>query len=148
MPVDIRPLRSADEAEWRGLWADYLEFYGTTVPEAVYTTTFARLIGDDQQDFNCLVAVVDGRLVGLTHYLFHRNCWKIENVCYLQDLYADASVRGAGIGRALIEAVYNAADTAGAPRVHWMTQEANTTARQLYERIAEKSEFIQYVRQL
>ena len=146
MPVEIRPLQTADQAEWRGLWADYLDFYGTRVPEAVFATTFSRLVGDDPQDFNCFVAVADGKLVGLTHYLFHRNNWKIENVCYLQDLYADPAARGAGVGRALIEAVYGAADAAGVATVHWMTQEDNTTARQLYDRIGQKTPFVQYVR--
>lgn len=148
MPVEIRPLHPADKAAWHGLWTEYLDFYGTTLPEAVFASTFARLIGDDAQDFNCLVAEQNGQLVGLTHYLFHRNCWKIENVCYLQDLYASPTVRGTGVGRALIEAVYAKADAAGAPRVHWMTQENNATARQLYDRIATKSEFVQYVRPL
>lgn len=146
MPVEIRPLRAADQADWRGLWADYLEFYGTTVPEAVFATTFARLVGNDPQDFSCLVAVSDGELIGLTHYLFHRNNWKIENVCYLQDLFAAPAVRGSGVGRALIEAVYAAADAEGVASVHWMTQEANTTARQLYDRIGQKTPFVQYVR--
>ena len=148
MPVDIRPLRSADLADWRGLWADYLDFYGTSVSEAVFASTFARLIGDDPVDFNCLVAVHDGRIVGLTHYLFHRHNWKIENVCYLQDLYVAADARGTGAGRALVEGVYEVSEAAGVSSVHWMTQEDNATARQLYDRIAGKSEFVQYVRAL
>ena len=148
MPVEIRPLRPADLAAWRGLWTDYLDFYGTVVSEAVFASTFARLTGDDAQDFNCLVAVVDDKIVGLTHYLFHRHNWKIENVCYLQDLYADPSTRGMGIGRALIEGVYAQAADAGVSTVHWMTQEDNTTARRLYDRIAQKSAFVQYVKPL
>ena len=79
-------------------------------------------------------------------YLFHRHCWKIENVCYLQDLYADPSARGMGVGRALIEAVYEQADAAGAPSVYWMTQEFNHTARQLYDRIGQLTPFIKYQR--
>ena len=112
----------------------------------VYASTFTRLLGDDPRDFNCFVAELDGRLVGLTHYLFHRHAWRIEEVCYLQDLYADPEVRGTGVGRALIEAVYAAADAHGAPAVYWLTQEFNTTARQLYDRIAKVSPFIRYNR--
>jgi GNAT superfamily N-acetyltransferase len=85
-------------------------------------------LGADPQDFNGLVAVIDGKLVGRTHYLYHRHGWKVENVCYLQDLYADPSVRGMGVGRALIEAVYAAADANGTPSVYWLTQEENTEA--------------------
>lgn len=142
----IRPLRPEDHAEWHRLWTAYLAFYNTSVPEEVYATTFARLLGDDPQDFSALVAEVDGRLMGLTHYLFHRHAWKVERVCYLQDLYVDPATRGTGLGRALIEAVYARADAAGAPAVYWLTQDFNATARQLYDRIAQVTPFIRYVR--
>ena len=142
----IRPLEEKDRDDWARLWAGYLKFYETSVKPEVYESTFARLLGDDPRDFNCFVAELDGRLVGLTHYLFHRHAWRIEEVCYLQDLYADPKVRGTGIGRALIEAVYAAADRHGAPAVYWLTQDFNTTARQLYDRIAKVSPFIRYNR--
>lgn len=144
----IRPLRPEDRSEWARLWTGYLEYYKTSVPEAVYASTFARLVGDDPQDFNGLIAEVDGRAVGLVHYLFHRHCWKIENVCYLQDLYADPTVRGQGVGRALIEAVYAAADANGTPAVYWLTQDFNETARKLYDRVAQVTPFIRYNRKL
>jgi GNAT superfamily N-acetyltransferase len=146
MPVDIRPLIPQDEPAWRRLWTGYLTFYQASVPEAVYATTFARLLGRDSADFNGLIALVDGHPLGITHYLFHRHCWKVENVCYLQDLYVDPAARGTGLGRALIEAVYARADAAGAPSVYWLTQDFNQTARQLYDRVAKVSPFIRYTR--
>ncbi len=146
MTHKIRPLRPTDEAEWRRLWTDYLAFYKTTVPEAVYASTFARLLSDDPQDFSCLVAEGDNGLLGLTHYLFHRHGWKIENTCYLQDLFVDPAARGTGLGRALIEAVYEKADAAGAPSVYWLTQDFNHEARLLYDRIAKVTPFIRYIR--
>lgn len=142
----IRPLGAEDEAAWRVLWTDYLTFYKTTRPEDVYASTFARLLGDDAQDFHCLIAEQDGVPVGLVHYLFHRHCWRIENVCYLQDLFAAPAVRGTGVGRQLIEAVYTAADTAGAPSVYWLTQDDNTDGRRLYDRVGEFTNFIKYQR--
>ena len=142
----IRPLEARDREDWARLWTGYLQFYETSVAPEVYDSTFARLLGDDPRDFNCFVAELDGKLVGLTHYLFHRHAWRIEEVCYLQDLYADPEVRGTGVGRALIEAVYAAADAYGAPAVYWLTQEFNTTARQLYDRIGKVSPFIRYNR--
>ncbi|MFO1201614.1 MAG: GNAT family N-acetyltransferase [Tabrizicola sp.] len=148
MPPSIRPLRREDEADWRRLWTGYLAFYQTSVPETVYASTFERLLGDDPQDFSALVAEVDGKLLGLTHYLFHRHAWRIENVCYLQDLFVDPQARGLGLGRKLIEAVYEKADAAGAPQVYWLTQDFNTQARQLYDRIAKVTPFIRYIRPL
>ena len=144
--IEIRPLRPEDAAEWRRLWTGYLEFYRTTVPEEVYDTTFSRLLGDDPQDFNGFLALVGGRPMGLVHFLFHRHCWKIENVCYLQDLYVDPQARGTGLGRKLIEAVYAAADANGTPAVYWLTQDFNTAGRRLYDRVAHVTPFIRYMR--
>ncbi len=146
MTVTIRPVEARDEAEWRVLWTGYLTFYESSVTEEVYQTTFARLLSDEPQEFHGLVAEKDGALIGLTHYLFHRHCWRIENVIYLQDLFVSEAARGTGAGRALIEAVYAAADAAGCPTVYWMTQDFNATARQLYDRIATQTPFIKYAR--
>ncbi|WP_300057988.1 GNAT family N-acetyltransferase [uncultured Roseobacter sp.] len=144
--LSVRPLRMEDKAEWAELWTAYLAFYETTRPQEIFDLYFDRLMGDDPQDYNGLVAELDGRLVGLTHYLCHRHGWSEANVCYLQDLYAAPDVRGAGIGRALIEAVYALADAEGAPGVYWLTQDFNATARQLYDRIGVKTPFIKYNR--
>ena len=146
MTTTIRPLHAEDWLEWKRLWHDYLAFYETELPDVIYDTLFARLLGDDPQDFHGLIAEVEGRPVGLTHYVFHRHGWKVENVCYLQDLYADPTVRGQGVGRALIEAVYAEADNAGAPSVYWLTQDFNTEARKLYDRIGTLTPFIKYAR--
>jgi GNAT superfamily N-acetyltransferase len=144
--VVVRHLARADEADWRRLWTAYLRFYNSSVAEEVYATYFARLLGDDPQDYDCFLAEVDGRPAGLTHFVFHRHGWRIENVCYLQDLYADADVRGRGVGRALIEAVYAEADRRGCPQVYWLTQEFNAEARRLYDRIGVATPFIKYQR--
>lgn len=144
--LTIRPLRPDDRARWADLWHGYLAFYETEVPEEVYDTTFARLLGDDPQDFSCFVAEQDGTLVGLTHYLFHRHAWRIERVCYLQDLYAAPEARGTGVGRALIQAVYDEADRQKSPNVYWLTQDFNHTARQLYDRIGKLTPFLKYQR--
>jgi len=144
--ITTRAITAADEPEWRRLWTAYLTYYETSVPEAVYASSFARLLGDDPQDFTGLIAEIDGKPCGLVHYLFHRHMWKIEKTCYLQDLYADPQARGMGVGHALIEAVYKAADAQGCPSVYWLTQDFNATARKLYDRIGKLSPFIRYNR--
>lgn len=147
--ITIRFLEPGDEAEWRRLWTGYLEFYESTVPEAVYRSSFDRMMAGNKgapNEFRGLLALIDGKPVGLVHYVFHRHGWRVENVCYLQDLYADPSVRGTGVGRALIEAVYEKADAEGCPAVYWLTQEFNHTARKLYDRIGVLTPFIKYSR--
>ena len=142
----IRPLSPSDHAAWRPLWTAYLAFYDTTLPDAVIDTSFARLTDPGVTDYHGLVAEAGGELLGITHYLYHRHGWKIEPVCYLQDLFTAPEARGRGVGEALIRAVYAAADAAGAPAVYWMTQEDNATARRLYDRIATLTPFRKYQR--
>ena len=127
----IRPLEQSDHAAWRRLWTAYQAFYERVLPDEVFESTWQRLFDNGAYEPKCLVAELDGRVIGLTHYLFHRNCSAIANNCYLQDLYADPHVRGTGVGRALIEAVYAQADKTGAANVYWMTQHFNENARKL-----------------
>lgn len=142
----IRPVEPGDAAEWRRLWAGYLQYYETVLPEQVYATTFARLLAGGPKEFRGLIALRDGRPVGLVHFLFHRSSWAVEEVCYLQDLYTDPEMRGGGVARALIEAVYAAADAAGCPTVYWFTQDFNARARRLYDRIGVLTPFVRYGR--
>ncbi len=144
MAVTIRPIRPVDRADWDRLWAGYLRFYETTLPRAVSDATFARLVSGDPAEPAGLLAVAGGRVAGLAHFLFHRSTWSACDTCYLQDLYADPAARGAGIGRALIEAVYAAAAARGADPVYWLTQEHNGTARRLYDRVAALTPFRVY----
>ncbi len=141
----IRPLQRDDEADWRHLWTDYLTFYGTQRPETVYATTWARLF-DPAEPVHGIVAERDRQVIGLCHYLFHRHTWFETDICYLQDLFVDPAVRNTGAGRALIEAVYAAADEAGACSVYWTTQEFNYAGRMLYDRVGRRTPFIKYSR--
>ncbi|CAN5793327.1 GNAT family N-acetyltransferase [soil metagenome] len=145
-PVRVRPLAPGDEAAWRGLWRGYLAFYRTELPEAVYAESFRRLNDAAVTDYHGMVAEKGGRPVGLVHYIYHRHGWQIADACYLQDLYVVEAARGAGAGRALIEAVYEAADAAGCPSVYWLTQAENAPARLLYDRLAKVTTFIKYSR--
>lgn len=142
----IRPLEAADRADWDRLWTAYLDFYETQLPMQVYDITFQRLLDPDPASFRCLIAEAEGQPRGLVHFVFHPHCWRMDQVCYLQDLYVDPGMRGTGLGRMLIEAVYAAADAEGAPQVYWMTQDFNAAARQLYDRIGQVTPFVKYIR--
>ena len=109
----------------------------------VTQATWARL-QDPAEPMHVLGAFLDGRLVGIVHYLFHRSTWTIGDYCYLQDLFTVPEARGQGAGRALIEAVYDRAAVAGASRIYWLTHETNATARGLYDTLADRTGFIQY----
>jgi GNAT superfamily N-acetyltransferase len=141
--VVIKPVGEDERAAWEPLWKAYQVFYETRLSEENNGVLWRRL-HDPNEPMHLLGAYADGKLIGITHFLYHRSCWSIGNYCYLQDLFVVPEARGRGAGRALIEAVYAAAKEAGASRVHWLTQEGNATARALYDTLADRSGFIQY----
>ena len=145
--VIVRAVATGDFDAWRPLWDGYNAFYGrageTALPEAMTRTTWARFF-DPAEPVHALVAERDGALVGLVHYIFHRTTTMHAPICYLNDLFTTAETRGAGVGRALIEAVYEAARAAGSTRVYWQTHETNDTAMRLYDQVAARSGFLVY----
>lgn len=141
--VIIRPVGPDERAAWEPLWAGYIAFYKATLAPGATDVAWSRF-HDPNEPMHLLGAYVDGKLTGIVQYLFHRSTWTPGDYCYLQDLFVDNSARGLGLGRKLIEAVYDKAREAGASRVHWLTQNENATARLLYDRIADNSGFMQY----
>jgi GNAT superfamily N-acetyltransferase len=148
-PPTIRPVERADYTQWLPLWEGYNAFYGrsgpTALAQSITAVTWERFF-DPQEPVHALVAADDSGLLGLAHYLFHRNTTQVELDCYLQDLFTVAHARGRGIARALIEAATAEARRGGACCLYWHTHESNATARRLYDRVAEHSGFILYSR--
>lgn len=129
------------------LWEGYNAFYGregaTALAPTITLTTWARFLDPEEPVF-ALVAQSGGRLLGLAHYLFHRSTTRIEATCYLQDLFTAEDARGLGVGRSLIEGVYEAVKQAGIRRVYWQTHTSNETGRRLYDKVARHAGFIVY----
>ncbi len=144
--ITIRPLAPEDRAEWQRMWEGYLGFYRTELAPEVIDMAFSRLNSGEAGEFRGLMASVGERPAGLAHYLFHRHGWKVEPVCYLQDLWVEPAFRGTGLGRRLIEAVYTKADAADAGSVYWLTAENNYDGRRLYDRVGRRTPFIKYDR--
>jgi len=149
--VSVRAVSRQDYDQWLLLWEGYNAFYGrsgeTALSPDVTLMTWTRFF-DAYEPVHGLVAEHDGQLLGLAHYLFHRNTISIAPTCYMQDLFTSEAARGKGVGRALIGEVYEQARLAGAPRVYWHTQETNRTAMQLYDKMAEHSGFVVYRKML
>jgi GNAT superfamily N-acetyltransferase len=147
----IRFVVRTDFSQWLPLWKGYNEFYGrsgkTALPDEITQTTWARFF-DVYEPIHAMVAESDGELVGLVHYLFHRSTISISPTCYLQDLFTRESTRGQGVGRQLINAVYEQAKLAGVARVYWQTHESNSSAMKLYDQLADRSGFIVYRKNL
>ena len=145
--LSVRFVTRQDYDQWLPLWDGYNAFYGrsraTALNPEITRMTWARFF-DAYEPVHALVADSGGELLGLTHYLFHRSTIAIEPNCYLQDLFTSAAARGKGVGRALINGVYEQAKLAESPRVYWLTHQTNQTAMQLYDKVAEHSGFVVY----
>jgi GNAT superfamily N-acetyltransferase len=139
----IRTMSLDERSIWEDLWTGYLDFYGTNISQETKSVTWARL-HDPNEPVYLLAASLAGRIVGIAHYLYHRSCWSIGDYCYLQDLFVAADARGKGVGAELIKQVEIIARAAGASRIYWLTKEDNLFARALYDKLADRSGFIQY----
>jgi GNAT superfamily N-acetyltransferase len=147
MTITVRPLKASDKAEWLELFKAYITFYKSTVADDVIQETWQRLLSGEEHVHRCLIATDErDRPIGLAHILFHRSTWSKTWYCYLEDLFVRPDVRAQGVGEALIQAVYAAADVRQVTRVYWTTQEFNYRARGLYDKVATKSPFLQYRR--
>ena len=139
----IRMLQHGDQAQWRALWTDYLSFDGSVLDAAVNEQTWTRLL-DKSEPMHGALAFAGDEPVGFVHYVFHRSTWTLSDSCYLQDLFVAPAARGSGYGRALIAHVSDAVAAAGSSSVYWQTQHDNATAIALYEKVAQRSRYIQF----
>jgi GNAT superfamily N-acetyltransferase len=144
--IFVTAFRTEDHERWTTLWREYLDFYETSLPAEIYEHTWRLLLDPDGpiHGFGARLGSAAAPLVGITHYLFHAHVWSLKEVCYLQDLFVDPTLRSKGVGRALIERVAAVARARNCLRLYWATKEDNTPARQLYDRLANFNGFIRY----
>jgi GNAT superfamily N-acetyltransferase len=140
----IRSALPSDEAVWRRLWRGYLDFYESRIADDVTNRTWKRILDPDSAVM-CIVAEVDGEVLGFAHCVVHENTWETQPICYLEDLYVDPAARGQGIAYAIIDWLRNAMRAEGWARLYWHTRESNAQARRLYDRFAEADDFVRYV---
>ncbi|QNH50675.1 GNAT family N-acetyltransferase [Acinetobacter venetianus] len=146
--MNLRTLNQDDYENWLLMWKAYQAFYQVEIDQQITMNTFARLL-NPQEDMYCFVIEDDSdQLIGFVHFIFHRSMWTIGDYCYLQDLFVDPNARANGLGRKLIEAVYEKAAARNCSRVYWLTHESNDQARMLYDKVAINAGFIQYRKNL
>ncbi|MEI6649075.1 MAG: GNAT family N-acetyltransferase [Actinomycetes bacterium] len=143
MAIQVRPLAAQDKQVWDQLFDGYLIFYKTDLSSEQIALTWNRLLDPEYNSFG-LVAIVDGVVLGLTHYSFQTSTWALKNYCYLEDLFVSTESRGQGIGRALIDAVLEIAKVEGSSRLYWATDKSNVTAQKLYDTYGPESGILQY----
>jgi GNAT superfamily N-acetyltransferase len=139
--ISVGKLSPSDRAAWEELFRAYIDFYERAEADEMYDQAWREFEADTRM--HALGARLDGRLVGITHFLIHPST-SGPDMCFLQDLFTAENARGQGAGRALIAAVTDWAKDQGCARVYWNTHESNTTARRLYDTVAVNRGFIRY----
>ncbi len=142
-PVTLRDPTALDEAAWRRLWAGYVAFYQTEIPEAVTASTWRRILTPDSGIF-CRLAEREAQVIGFSVSVLHLGTWTAAPICYLEDLFVDPAARGTGAGRALIQDLIDLGRARAWSRLYWHTRADNETARRLYDQFCPADDFVRY----
>ncbi|MHA1546764.1 MAG: GNAT family N-acetyltransferase, partial [Alphaproteobacteria bacterium] len=128
--IIVRPADAGDAAQWKNLWAQYLEFYQSEIPGPVTDATWKRIIDQSNTAMGGLVAQTgSGDIAAFINFVIHPNTWSLEPVCYLEDLFVAPDQRGTGLARALIEHLAATGRLAGWARIYWHTARDNVPAQ-------------------
>jgi GNAT superfamily N-acetyltransferase len=139
--VEISFLTESDRASWERLARGKDTYFAVDRSDDDYERTWRRLLDDER--IHGVGARLDGRMVGVAHYLFHASVWYAGR-CYLADLFVDEEVRRQGIATAVIDWVARDAQEHGFPSLYWNTLEG-APARALYDKVGKYHEgFIYY----
>ncbi len=144
MQISIRTPDRLEKEAWLPLWKAYLAFYGSNLSDDTTELTWERFHSDASPMY-IIAAYENGNMAGFTTYVLHASTWASRSYCYLEDLFVASQHRGKGFARKLVEAVSDAAKAADCERLYWFTKEGNKTAQALYNKLAQKTDNIQYL---
>lgn len=150
MKAGVRRLQPEDREAWEVLWEQYNAFYGRSgesgLSSQIIDTTWQRLLMPDCRIYG-FIALQQGAQVGLAHIVFHDSLIKLQQTCYLQDLFVDHKWRGQRIGLDLMTAAQSFCKTRGVRDMYWHTHQSNMAARSLYNSVADDTGFVVYRQQ-
>lgn len=141
--MDLRDPRDQDEAQLLALWRELMDHHAAIDARfSLGRNADARFrdyldVARAREDYRVRVAEVDGRPAGfvvaciLPNSPVYAHRW----IGYINDLCVTASMRGRGVGRALVEDAANWLRSAGADRVEVYVALANEQARSFWRRM-------------
>ena len=147
MSINVRQIQVGDKSAWQELYFDYLKFYETSPSDVNSELLWDRLTNPEPQ-IQALVAEANGVVIGIAHFHYQLSTWSDTSYCYLEDLYVAEDARENGVAKALIQQVQELAIKQGCTELFWITKESNSIARKLYDKVANLSDFVRYVKKL
>lgn len=143
MNVTIRSVTSQDRAEWERLYALYAQFYRVEQTPQMRELVWTWL-HDAAQEIEGLVAAGENGLVGLAHFRPFTRPLRASTAGFLDDLFVDPGMRGRGVADLLIQAIAAEGRKRGWSVIRWITAEDNYRARAVYDRLAERTNWLTY----
>lgn len=143
MSFVIRPAAPADRTEWDRLFAAYVA-YGGAVQTPEMRDRVWGWIHDIRRQMRCLVAEGETGLAGFVHFRSYERPMHATLGLYIDDMYVAPDARGQGIADDMIRAVGDYGRARGWDCVRWMTSETNQRARAVYDRHADRTDWVTY----
>ncbi|CAN3985655.1 N-acetyltransferase family protein [Kitasatospora purpeofusca] len=134
VPAAVRPAAPADLPAIARLCAAHAAFEGAgPVPADLASRLERALFGPNPRAW-CLVVDRGGELLGYASWSREFSTWQGADHVHLDCLFVAEPHRREGWGRALLDAVKDAAEAQGAAEVQWQTPDWNTDAIRFYHR--------------
>jgi GNAT superfamily N-acetyltransferase len=134
-PLIIRPATPLDVPTILRFIRELADF--EREPNAVVATE-ADLLRDGwgtPARFTAIIAEYNGAPAGFALYFTTYSTWRGHHGIRLEDLYVTPSLRGHGIGKALLARLARIAVDQGCPRLEWDVLEWNESAIAVYHRV-------------
>jgi GNAT superfamily N-acetyltransferase len=126
MPLSIRFATTRDADTIHRFVCQLAEY--ERQPDAVLATVddFRRQLQEPRPPFECLLAEREGDgAVGFALFFHSYSTWRGRRGLYLEDLFVPPSLRGQGIGRALLTELARIAVARGCARMEWAVLDWN-----------------------
>ncbi len=144
MSIQITELTQADQTKWRQLYMGYADFYQVPMTDEILDTVWGWIFNPERPFYALVARDEQGQLLGLMHYRAMPSPIRGTEMGFLDDLYVSPQVRGTGVVDSLFNALEQAAQEKGWPIVRWITSEHNYRARAVYDRLADKTDWLTY----
>jgi GNAT superfamily N-acetyltransferase len=135
MSIRLRTAGPDDAADIHRLIVDLATYEREPDAVEVSPAQLRAQLAADRPPFECLVAEVEGAVVGFALYFHNYSTWRGRPGLYLEDLYVSPAQRGLGVGRRLLAALARIAVDRGCARMEWNVLAWNAPAIEFYERI-------------
>ena len=134
----IREFQLKDKELWKKLYKGYANFYKVEMNNQILQTVW-NWLNDKNHELKGISYEVDGKIVGVAHYRKLLSPLKGKYIGYLDDIFVDPEYRGKKIGKKLLNKIKEISKASNWNLVRWQTDEDNSTAKKLYDKVATKT---------